>query len=137
MAKELVVTDNLTEDMISAGAKLIERLDATSSEVAAALWYYFPEDRGWKLIIASSKVTSEGPKSFYKQIKESNKQSEENEKVVFLKDISITDSNNPLMQLFKFAVSTGPGISGIRFSKNSINGQFIDDSYIYRINIDE
>ncbi|KPA13711.1 hypothetical protein MHK_006079, partial [Candidatus Magnetomorum sp. HK-1] len=31
--------------------------------------------------------------------------------------------------------STGKKITGIRLSKNTINGTFIDDSYVYRINI--
>jgi len=137
MAQKLLVTNNLTDDMVEAGQELIQRLDASSSDVTAALWFYFPEDGFWKLLIASPQVASEGPRAFYKHIKTSNNQSKEDETVISLLDIMVTDTNNPLVQTLKVAISTGPGpdISHIRFSKNTINGHFIDDSYIYRMNI--
>jgi hypothetical protein len=41
--------------------------------------------------------------------------------------------NDPLVLLLRKAIVTGPGISGIRFTSNSVNGTFIDDAYIYRL----
>jgi hypothetical protein len=40
---------------------------------------------------------------------------------------------HPLLQLLKGAIQTGPGINGIRFSRNMINGTYIDDAFIYRL----
>jgi hypothetical protein len=46
--------------------------------------------------------------------------------------IGVLDAEADLVRLLKAAVGTGPGISRIRFSKNVINGHFIDDALIYR-----
>jgi len=48
-------------------------------------------------------------------------------------DITVVKDNDPLVVLLRKAISTGLGISGVRFTNNSINGTFIDDAYIYRL----
>ena len=135
MDKELLVTDTLSEQMIAAGAKLVERLDALQSDVKGALWIYFPEDKAWKLILASPFVKGEGPKRYYKRIIEANKKAAVDENVISLNDIGVSNIDYKLVQLLKIAISTGDDISGIRFSRNTINGFFIDDAYIYRMNL--
>ncbi len=134
MAKDILVTENLSDSMMKAGAKLIERLDTSASEVKSAFWLYFSEEKSWRLIIASPLVDSEGPRDYYKNIVLANESAEPDEEVVSLSDIGVTNTSNQIVQLLKFAIKTGVGISGIRFSKNTINGTFIEDSYIYRSN---
>ena len=133
MAKEILVTELLSEQMISAGAKLIDKLDNFSCRVKAAFWMFLPEEKTWKFILASPLVKEEGPRKYYKRIIDANKEVEGN--VISLNDISVSDVDNQLIQLLKFAISTGDSISSIRFSKNTINGVFIDDAHIYRMNV--
>jgi hypothetical protein len=45
----------------------------------------------------------------------------------------VADMNAPLIALLKAAISTGKGVGGIRFSRNTINGHYIEDAYIYRL----
>lgn len=135
MAKELVVTELLSDSMIEVGKRLVERLDKSNSDVQAAFWMFFPDEKRWKLIIVSQFVKHDGPRQFYKRVVEANKKGDESESVVSLDDVSVADTSNTLVNLLKAAISTGDGISGIRFSRNTINGTFIEDSYIYRINI--
>ena len=135
MDKEVVVREFLSEPMIEAGKRLIERLDESDSNVQAAFWMFFPDERCWKLIVASESVEHDGPRQFYKRIAEANKKADESESVVSLHDIGATDTSDTFVNLLKTAISTGDEIAGIRFSKNAINGTFIEDSYIYRINI--
>jgi len=45
----------------------------------------------------------------------------------------VIEEKAPLYVLLRSAISTGPGLSGIRFSRNVINGQLIEDAYLYRI----
>ena len=52
---------------------------------------------------------------------------------ISLMDISVVEDNDPLIFLLRKAVRTSEGVSGIRFSQNAINGQFIEDAYIYRL----
>jgi hypothetical protein len=49
-----------------------------------------------------------------------------------LSSIGVLDANDDLVRLLKAAIRTGPGLSRIRFSRNVINGHFIDDALIYR-----
>ena len=118
MDKELVVREVLSEQMIGAGAKLIERLDQSESNVQAALWLFLPEEKIWKLMIISPLVKAD-----------------ESESIISLNDVGVADTSIPLISLLRIAISTGGGIGGIRFSKDTINGVFIEDAYIYRINI--
>jgi len=134
MAKDILVTESLSDSMMRAGAKLVERLDAEKSELKSAFWLYFSEDKAWKLIIASPLVDSLGPREYYKKVVTANSTASEEEEVISLNDIGVTNTANQIVQLLKFAIGTDDGIAGIRFSKNTINGHFIEDSYIYRSN---
>ncbi len=135
MAKELVVTELLSDTMIEVGKNILKRLDESASAVQAAFWMFFPDEKHWKLIIVSQLVKQDGPKQFYKRVIEANKKADELESVVSLNDVGVADTSNTLVNLLKMAISTGSEISGIRFSRNTINGTFIEDSYIYRMNI--
>lgn len=135
MAKDILVAESLSDSMIKAGAKLIERLDAKQSEIKSAFWLYFSEDKTWKLIIASPLVDALGPREFYKKVVDANSLASEEEEVISLNDVGVTNTSNQIVKLLKFAIGTGDGIASIRFSRNTINGHFIEDSYIYRSNL--
>ena len=135
MVKEILVTELLSEQMIVAGAKLIDKLDNSSCRVKAAFWMFLPEEKTWKFILASPLVKEEGPRKYYKRIVDANKKAEAEGNIISLNDISVSDVDNQLIQLLKFAISTGDSIANIRFSKNTINGVFIDDTHIYRMNV--
>ena len=135
MDKELVVREVLSEQMIDAGAKLVERLDQSEANVQAALWLFLPEEKTWKMMIISSLVKTDGPRSVYKRILEANKKADESESIISLNDVGVADTSIPLISLLRSTISTGSGIAGIRLSKNTIHGPFIEDAYIYRINI--
>jgi hypothetical protein len=135
MDKELVVREVLSEQMIDAGAKLVERLDQSESNVQAALWLFLPDEKTWKMMVISPLVKTDGPRSFYERILDANKRADEQESIISLNNVGVADTSIPLIGLLRVAISTGSVISGIRFSKNTINGAFIEDAYIYRINI--
>lgn len=137
MAKELVVTELLSDPMIEVGEKLVKRLDKSNSDVQAAFWMFFPDEKRWKLIIVSQFVKQDGPRRFYKRVVEANKKADESESVVSLNDVGVADTSNTLVNLLRAAISTVDRISGIRLSRTTINGTFIEDSYIYRININK
>jgi len=135
MVKDILVSESLSDSMITAGAKLIGRLDEESADVKSAYWLYFSEDKIWKLIIASPLVDSEGPRKYYRKVVAANELAIATEETVSLNDIAVTNTTNEIVQLIKFAISTGNDISGVRFAKNTINGVFIEDAYIYRSNL--
>lgn len=135
MANELYVAETLSQQMIEAGGKLIKRLDEAGSRVTAAFWFYAPEEAMWKLIIASPLVKSEGPRAYYKIVNSANKRASQDENIISLHNISVSTEMHPLIQALKPIISTDDTVCGIRISKSVMKGFFIEDSYIYRMNI--
>jgi hypothetical protein len=132
MANEILVTDFLSDQMIYSGRKLIERLDDLNAQIKSAFWLYSPEFRTWSLILSADSVASDGPRKLYEKILISNNLAEKTEKTISLNDIGLMSSDQKIVQLLAMVIRTGPEISGIRFTRNNINGIYIDDAYIYR-----
>lgn len=130
MGNEILVSSDLNQEMIDAGKSLLENLDKKNASINSAMWFYISEDEEWKLLLTSKLITNKGPKYLYTLIDSINSKIE---KQIPLNFILISSPENPLIKTLCTAISTGNGISGIRFSKNYINGQMIEDSYIYRM----
>lgn len=133
MAKDLLVGEHLTSEMISAGAQLVDALDKLNVLVKGAFWVLNPEQHVWRLFVVSSEVAISGPKVLYRKIRSALGKPSVVGPVVATKDVAVIDTKDPLYGVLRSAISTGPGISGIRFSRNVINGQLIEDAYIYRM----
>ena len=132
MAENTVVREQLTDGMIEAGAKLTSKLDEIGLPVTAALWLFVPDLNEWRLLFASPDVSSRGPRTVYEQISRGVDQLGAEASAVPLSIIGLLDADADLVRLLKVAIRTGPGVSRVRFSKNVINGHFIDDALIYR-----
>ncbi len=102
-------------------------------KIEAALWFYFREQETWKLMLSIKGVEKDGPKSIYNKLQKIIVKAKIRG-TLSLSEIVLAKPKSPLLNLLKMAVRTGPGISGIRFTGNVINGQLIPDSYIYRLN---
>jgi hypothetical protein len=128
-----MVDSNLTSNRITAGETLVRKLDASGLSPDAAFWLYDSELGSWKLVIAEMKVREEGSKRIYKQIqKHLGELGKSGAERLNLDDIYLLPREAPIVALIRSAIRTGPGISGIRFTKNVVNGRLIDDAYIYR-----
>lgn len=132
MAKETMVADRLNKEAIDAGAKLIRKLDGTDLEISAAFWYLVPEQDVWRLMLASPEVDTEGPRFVYAKVQQVIRRLD-SQSPISLSDVSVIDSKDPLVRLLRTAIHTGPQVSGIRFTRNTVNGHFIEDAYIYRL----
>lgn len=128
-----MVETQLTPELMSEGAALIGKLDASGVSPDAALWVYFPDIGGWKLLLAESKLESAGPREIYREVQKALTALRNQILHLSLEDISVARPNAPIVQLLRQAITTAPGISGIRFSRNVINGTMIEDAYIYRL----
>jgi hypothetical protein len=129
-----MVETNLTKEMIETGATLVRKLDEQGLRPDAALWLYFPEVQQWKLVIAELKVGTLGPKEIYRKVQQILEKSANEITGLSLDDVALAKPDAPIIVLLRVAIPTGPGISGIRFTNNVINGTLIEDAYIYRIN---
>ena len=132
MAEGAIVKEQLTGSMIDAGAELTKKLDESGLPVTTALWLFVPEVNEWRLLFASPDVGAKGPRDVYEKIQQAINQLGEKASAVPLSVVGLLDANDDLVRLLKVAIGTGPGVNRIRFSKNVINGHFIDDALIYR-----
>lgn len=133
MDQELLVGDQLTPDMIKSGGLIVAALDKLNLIVKGAFWLLLPDQHVWRLVIASPEVRRVGPKAVYRKVVSALQRLPSEASPVGTKDISVVDDRDPLVVLLRSMITTGPGISGVRFSKNVINGQLIEDAYLYRI----
>lgn len=122
----------LVEKDIQEGKRLIEALDKADFQAEAAMWFYLTDSDEWRLLIASPFVEKNGPKKAYSFIQSVLAQLSPSSEIP-LKDISVLSPKDQLISLLRTAIRTGPGISGIRFTRNVINNRLIEDAYIYRI----
>lgn len=128
-----MVESQLTPELMNEGAALIAKLDASGAAPDAALWFYFPDIRAWKLLFAQTKVGPQGPREVYREIQKALNSLRNEIAHLSLEDIAVTKTDAPVIQVLRQAIATGPGIGGIRFSRNVINGTLIEDAYIYRL----
>ena len=135
MAQEILVSESLTMDMISVGESLLKKLDKTGANVAATFWLFIPEEKSWKLFFTSELVKSEGPKKYYKKIVDVLKTFNEVENTISLNSIGVTDNSDKTALLLSSEFYTGQDLLKKRISRETINGHFIEDAYIYRINL--
>ena len=123
---------SLVEPAIEDGRALLAALDAKGVKITAAYWFFLSEPNEWRLILATPLVDSKGPRDAYQQIQQILQSQLPNGKLS-LDLISVVSPNNPQVRALSSALTTGPGITGIRFSRNTVNGIFIEDAYIYRL----
>ena len=133
MAQELLVGNQLTADMIKSGGLIVTALDKLNLIVKGAFWLLLPDQHVWRLVIASPEVRRAGPKAVYRKVVSALRRLPSEASPIGTKDISVVEDKDPLVVLLRSMISTGPGVSGIRFSKNVINGQLIEDAYLYRM----
>ena len=131
MAEETLVKEALTDQMIEAGKTVVEKLDRGRFMVDAALWFYLADQNQWRLLLATPGVHADGPRKTYKRVLQVLRNAAIDSPS--LEDLAVLDTRDPLIQLFRTAVRTDRSLNGIRFSKNTVNGQFIEDAYIYRM----
>ena len=122
----------LVERNIEEGKRLLLALDSAGFQALAALWFYVAEDEEWRFMVASPMIDKRGPRESYAFIQETLARLSP-PSGISLKQISVISPSHDLVKLLRVAIHTGPGVSGIRFTRNTINNVFIEDAYIYRM----
>jgi hypothetical protein len=122
----------LVDADIKAGEALLSKLDEIEFDVKAALWFYVQDSEEWRLIIASPIVDKDGPKKAYEKV-QLQLQGLNGRYELSLRNISLVSPGDKLIKALESVIRTGKSISHIRFTRNVINGLFIEDAYIYRL----
>lgn len=128
-----MVETQLTDQLIADGAALLARLDEEGISPDAALWFYFPDIRAWKLILAEISVGPNGPREVYRHVQRAINALAGKVSSLTLPDVAVAKPDAPLVKLLRQVVGTGTGTHGIRFTNSVINGTLIEGAYIYRL----
>jgi hypothetical protein len=132
MAKELYVGKILTNEMITVGKQLIQRLE-TTVPISASFWFYISEAESWHLFIVSPRVLTEGPKKVSDIVVNILNTDNGDEYTLSFFNISVTDNHHPYVSLLHL-VRLNNQIVDKRLTGVSINGSgYIEDAYIYRL----
>ncbi len=127
------MTQWFTDAMRLAGESLVNKLDESGSQVAAAFWLLDDEKKNWELIIVSPLVGSEGPRSFYKRINDIYEACADDESIVSLHDIRVSNIHNRIVDAMRNSVLAGAQLSNNRMGKNYIDSVYVEDMYLYKI----
>lgn len=133
MVTEILVKESISGEMIESGRRLTEMLLEKNFDVAASFWFFVAEAGAWRMMIASSEVDKVGPLGAYEKLQILLREVNGGSPGIDLIDITVLSPSAPLTVLLRSAIRTGKPIQGIRFSQGLINGQFIEDAYIYRL----
>ena len=129
MVDTALVKQDLTPEMIQAGAEFLQSLDAAQVPVTSAFWLYRGEEADWRLIIASPDVAQKGLRQVYLTLVDHLHAMTRDE----LKGSYITAvaPDEKIVVAIRKVFKTA-GISSIRLTGNVINGILIPDALIYR-----
>jgi hypothetical protein len=129
MAEEILVKENLSPEMISDGRALLAQLDAAGWPATSAFWLFNAERNRWELVLSSPDVQMRGSRPGYETVRQILIRGEVSG--LSLGDITILPPRKEIVKLISRAVSVNGG-GGVRYSRNAIDGHYIEDAFIYR-----
>lgn len=129
MVTELLLTEKMQND----GRSFVAALDDAKLNIKGALWFYYTDAEEWRFVIATSDFDSTGPKHVYQQVQRILKRRKGEFDSITLPIVTAISSKHPLITLLSHAIRTGEETSGVRFSRSTINGNFVEDAYVYRL----
>ena len=129
----MYIKEFLDTDKIESGKRLVLALDNENLMISAAFWFYFSDSKAWRLILGSKKVHNLGSRMLYQKIQKTLKKIKVSN--ISLENIAVIENTHILITTLRLMISTGESkeLADIRFSNNTINGQLIEDAYIYRL----
>lgn len=120
----------VTKD-IEAGSELIRLLDESKFPVTGAAWMHFPDIDDWRLVIRSPKAGTNLQEAFLDLAKAMDAKGDLRARLDLAR-IKLVPPSDKLLAAIG-SVLRVEGLGTTRFSKNVINGIFIDDAVIYRL----
>ena len=120
---------SLVKDKIEEGRDLLRNLDADGHAPKAALWLYDPEQEDWKLVLSGESYEGENYKKSFFVIDANLRKIKSHQ--IHLTDIQLLKLSDPLIQ--RLRRMTRVENSTVRLSKSNIDGIYIDDALIYRL----
>jgi hypothetical protein len=128
MAKEVLVSEVLTEAMLEAGSNVLRHLDKVGVHVDTAVWYYYEEARAWRMVLSSPEVDLYGPLNAYGKLMDA---------LATLDELKVPFQSFSFLPTTSHVVEPFRGLSqdylNLRTPRSMLNRHYVDDAYIYRL----
>jgi len=121
----------LVKKDIEAGMELLRVLDASNFPITGAAWIYFPDIEEWRLVIRTPRA-EQNLQGALLDIAIAMDAAGDLRSRLDLSRMKLVPPGDRMLQAMG-SVVRATGLSKIRFSKNLINGIYIDDALIYRL----
>lgn len=125
-----MVEDALVNEDIEAAGRLVTFLDEHGLAVRGALWLYDSDAERWRFVIAF-RESRKDITTFYLDVAKAKTKAQAND-LLDLSRVDIVDPERSIFTALKGAI-TIEGNSRVRFSRNRINGVYLEDAMIYRM----
>jgi len=121
----------LVKEDIEAGMELLRLLDARNFPITGAAWIYFPDIEEWRLVIRTPRA-EQNLQGALLDIAVAMDAAGDLRSRLDLSRMKLVPPSDRMLQAMG-SVVRAPGLQSIRFSRNMINGIYIDDALIYRL----
>lgn len=108
---------------------MVEELDKRKFPITSAFWYLVADAEEYRLYLVTPELAREGRLKTYERLR---KLLADIATAVPFERVTIAKPSDDLPKTLAVAIKTGRGLSGIRFSRSTINGVYVPDAYIYR-----
>lgn len=125
-----MVENTLVTEDIDAAGRLVTFLDEHGLRVRGALWLYDSDAERWRFVIAFQECRKDVT-SFYLDVAKATAKANA-EDLLDLSRVDIVDSERSIFTALKGVIAV-EGNGRVRFSKNRINGVYLEDALIYRL----
>jgi fermentation-respiration switch protein FrsA (DUF1100 family) len=125
-----VVENSLVAEDIDAAGCLVTFLDEHGLAVRGALWLYDSDAQRWRFVISFHEKRKDIT-TFYLDVAKATSKANRDD-LLDLSRVDIVDPERSIFTAFKGVMAVA-GNSRVRFSKNRINGVYLEDALIYRL----
>lgn len=125
-----MVENTLVAEDIDAAGRLVTFLDDHGLRVRGALWLYDSDAERWRFVVAFQESRKDVT-SFYLDVAKATAKAGTGD-LLDLSRVDIVDSERSIFTALRGVISVD-GNNRVRFSKNRINGVYLEDALIYRL----
>ena len=127
MAETILVNSD-----IDAGRELVSLLDEAGFPVTAAAWIYFPDVEEWRLVIRSPKAATNLQEALLELARAMDAKGDLRKRLDLAR-VKLVPPSDRMLEAMGKVTRIISGLSTVRFSRNVVNGIYIDDALIYRL----
>jgi hypothetical protein len=121
----------LVNSDIDAGRDLVRILDEASFPITGAAWIYFPDLEEWRLVVRTPKAAGNLHEALLEVARALDAKGDLRKRIDLARVKLVPPGDRMLEAIGK--VMKVDGLGAVRFSRNVVNGIYIDDALIYRL----